>query len=167
MRKLIDETDLRKLLAGAAGVAVVGLLCGAAMQPQLRAPGDVEGQQIQAGVSGVRTPYDGTIAYSSYANGVPDYVIGTDWLQPPQYDLHQELPEPEYHDYASSFDEPAYEPAVVATWEEPPREPPRYPSIDGGSAYSVEAHAASAVGVEPVETSVDPDVAEMAAATPG
>ena len=39
MRKLIDETDLRKLFAGAAGVAVAGLLFGAAMQPDLRAPG--------------------------------------------------------------------------------------------------------------------------------
>lgn len=167
MRKLIDDTDLRKLFAGAAGVAVAGLLCGAAMQPNLLSPGELEGQQLQAGVSGVRVPYDGTVAYSSYPNGVPDYVIGTDWLQPPQYDLYQELPEPAYDDYASTFDEPAHEPVVVATWEEPPREPPRYPSMEGGVAYSVQQHAASAVGVEPVETSVDPDVAEMAAATPG
>lgn len=167
MRKLLDPTDLKKLLVGAAGVAVVGVMCGAAMQPNLLSPAEAPGQQIQAGVSGVRTPYDGTVAYSSYPNGVPDYVIGTDWLQPQQYELYQELPEPAYADDVSAFDEPAYEPVVASTWEEPPREPTRYPSMEGGVAYSVEAHAASAVGVEPVETSVDPDLAEMAAATPG
>jgi len=167
MPRLIDDTDLKKLFAGAAGVAVAGVLCGAAMQPNLLSPGEAPGQQIQAGVSGVRVPYDGTVAYSSYANGVPDYVIGTDWLQPPEYDLYQELPEPAYEDDVSMFDEPDPEPVVAATWDEPPREPTRYPSMEGGVAYSAEAHAASAVGVEPVETSVDPDLAEMAAATPG
>lgn len=164
MRKLIDETDLRKLFAGAAGVAVAGLLFGAAMQPDLRAPGDGEGQQIQAGVSGVRTPYDGTVAYSAYPNGLPDYVIGTDWLQPPPADAYAGFPEPTYDDYASAFDEPAYEPVVVATWEEPPRPPPHYPSLEGGVAYSAEEHAVTAEAVEP---ELDPDLAEMAAATPG
>jgi hypothetical protein len=170
MRKLIDDTDLRKLLAGAAGVAVVGVLAGAAMQPKLLSPGELAGQQIQAGVSGVRTPYDGTIAYSSYASGVPDYVIGTDWLKPPQY-AYEALPEPVYDDGLSAFDEPAYEPVAVAAWQEPPREPTRYPSTDGGAAYSIDQHAVTAEAAATPETAleptVDPETAELAAATPG
>lgn len=175
MGKLIDDIDLKKLFAGAAGVAVAGLLAGAAMQPNLLAPGELAGQQIQAGVSGVRTPYDGTVAHSSYSNGIPDYVIGTDWLQPPQY-AYEALPEPAYADEYSQFDEPAYEPpayepVAVAAWEEPPREPTRYPSTDGGTAYSIEEHAvtaeAAATAETALETVLDPETAELAVATPG
>lgn len=170
MRKLIDDMDLKKLFAGAAGVAVAGLVAGAAMQPNLRAPGEVEGPQIQAGTSGVRSPDDGTAAYSSYPDGVPDYVIGTDWLQPPQH-AYEALPEPVYDDGLSAFDEPDYEPVAAAAWEEPPREPTRYPSTDGGTAYSVEAHAVTAEATASAETALepalDPETAELAAATPG
>ena len=170
MRKLVDDTDLKKLFAGAAGVAVAGVLAGGAMQPNLLSPGELAGQQIQAGVSGVRTPYEGTVAYSSYANGVPDYVIGTDWLKPPQY-AYEPLPEPIYDDGISSFDEPNNEPVAVAAWEEPPREAPRYPSIAGGAAYSIEEHAVSAEATASPETAlepaIDPETAELAAATPG
>lgn len=170
MGKLIDDIDLRKLFGGAAGVAVAGLLAGAAMQPKLLEPGELAGQQIQAGVSGVRTPYDGTAAYSSYPHGIPDHVIGTDWLQPPQY-AYEALPEPIYEDEFSAFDEPAYEPVAVAAWEEPPREPTRYPSRDGGTAYSIEEHAvtaeATATAETALETALDPETAELAIATPG
>jgi hypothetical protein len=177
MDKLIRDRDMKSLLLGAAGVAAVGLLCGAAMQPNLRAPGDVEGTQLQAGVSGPRIYGSGDPAasWTSYAtSGVPDYVVGTDWLRPPQYE-HEALPEYAYADDASAYDVPAYEPAAgvaVSVYDEPAREPTRYPSMDGGQAFAAQAFAAQAsaapaVATEPIETSLDPEMAELAAATPG
>lgn len=176
MDRLIRTQDVKSLMLGAAGVAAVGLLCGAAMQPNLRAPGDAEGAQLQAGVSGPRAYglADAGAAWTSYANGIPDYVIGTDWLQPPQYDAS---PPPDdafagdasayAHASASAFDELAYAPAAIARYEEPPREPTRFPSLDGGQAFAAQAAATTAVATEPMETSLDPEAAELAAATPG
>ncbi|MCR5876364.1 hypothetical protein LRS10_20775 [Phenylobacterium sp. J426] len=173
MDRLIRTQDVKSLMLGAAGVAAVGLLLGAAMQPDLRAPGDAEGAQLQAGVSGPRAYglADAGAAWTSYANGIPDYVIGADWLQPPQYDTPPP-PDEAFADDASAyaFDEPAYAPAAVARYEEAPREPTRYPSMDGGQAFAAQAVAAAAtaaVATEPMETSLDPEAAELAAATPG
>lgn len=169
MDKLLRPQDLKSLMLGAMGVAAAGLFAGAVMQPNLLAPGDVEGLQMQMGVSGPRAyaPGDPAASWTSYASGIPDYVIGTDWLKAPQYEAEAPA-EYAYDDEASAFDEPEPEPVVAANvYEEPPREPPHYPSIDGGRAYAVTETARPAVAIEPMETSLDPEAAELAVATPG
>ncbi|MGA0605053.1 hypothetical protein ACO2Q0_03550 [Phenylobacterium sp. VNQ135] len=171
MDKLIRTQDLKSLMWGAAGVAAVGLFAGTVMQPNLRAPGDVEGLQMQMGASGPRDYAlgDPAASWTSYAAGIPEYVIGTDWLKAPQYETE---PAPDYaaDEPPSAFDEPApaSAQAVAANvYEEPAREPPHYPSMEGGRAYAVSEAAEAAVGVEPMETALDPESAELAVATPG
>lgn len=168
MRSLIHNADLKSLFTGVGVAAGAGLLMGLALQPQLRAFGEIEGPQIMAGVSGVRSaqPYDPSAGFNAYQNQIPDYVLGTDWLKPPEY-LSDELPEIPYEDETAAFDEPAYEappePVAVARWEEPPREPVRFPSTDGGVPYGVDLPPPPA----PPEAPEDADLAEMAAGTPG
>lgn len=169
MDKLIRGQDLKSLLWGAAGVAVVGVMLGASMQPNLRAPGDIEGAQQQFGISAGRSAYtgDNAVSWASYRDGIPEYVTGTDWLKPEQ-ETYEALPEYAYADDAAAYEIPAYEVASnLPVADAPAREPTRYPSVDGGVAYAAADTAGSAVANEPVETSLDPEMAELAAATPG
>lgn len=144
MRSLLANHDLKSLACHAGAAAAAGLLLGAAMQPNLRADERPEGPQIMAGVSGVRGQYayDYAASFTAYGEQVPDHVIGTDWLSPPRYEDSLEdhawfdaPPEEE----TIAFAEPKAEPIeVVSAWEPPPREPPRYPSTEGGVAYGAD-----------------------------
>ena len=99
MQNPIQNRDLRGLFVGAAGVAVVGLLAGAAMQPQLKVAAGPDGPQIMAGMSGARTLSYGDpgAAFTGYQGAVPDYVLGTDWTKTPPAvfpDVHFDPEEP-------------------------------------------------------------------------
>lgn len=131
--------DLRTLYAGMAAVAAVGLIGGAYMHPTLK---PLEGgPQIQAGVAGERVDhaYDYAASWTSYQGQVPEYVIGTDWLKPPQYAMVDDVPD--YRDEPITVDEADYAAdtgdttqAVADSEPEPqalPREPVAYPSLGG------------------------------------
>jgi hypothetical protein len=126
-------------------MATVGLLVGAAMRPELLAPGEVVGPQIQAGVSGPRAaPAYGGVSYTNYAGTLPDHVVGTDWLKPPP-----EAPPPV--DYAPA--DYAYADELL---EDPPQDAPAAAVLGG-----------DAVATEPMATALAPEMAEPALATPG
>lgn len=160
-----SRADLKPILTGAGACAAFGLLLGAAMQPNLRGPTDVEGPQMLAGVSGARQPQlqDVGASFAAYETGVPDYVVGTDWLEPPEQ-FDEEVPIPVEDETVAFAEDDAYEPVAIVRWEEPPREPARYPSLDGGVAYGV-AYAGDLPAPPPPPE--DSELAEMAAATPG
>ena len=177
MKKLIRRQDLNSLLLGALGMGALGVCLGAAMHPNLNAPGEVEGQQIQTGTSGARTyGYGSAVAYRTYDNGLPEYVVGTDWLKPP---VQQAEPagedayvEPAEADDMSTYAVSAYEPAAASitpasVFDDRAPQPPRHPSLEGGVAYAIGAAARPAVATEPMETALDPQAADLAVATPG
>jgi hypothetical protein len=142
MRTLILNRDLRALFAGAGGVVVAGLLCGAAMHPDLRGPADAEGPQMLMGVSGARAAYVGSASSWSYQGQVPDYVIGTDWLRPPEplyaEDARAEEAEPSREPPQAYAAEERATDAVQTGWDEPAREPVVYPSTNGGAPYEAD-----------------------------
>ena len=132
MRNLILNSDVRRLYAGVAAAAVAGLACGALMYPDLRGPGDAEGAQLLAGTSGARSYADLQSAnWAGYQGKVPDYVVGTDYLYPPQPAAYVSEPD--------DAGETSY--ADVMAYEAPPEE------AEPPSAYAAEAHAAVAVHV--------------------
>lgn len=147
-----------KALYSGAGLAVVaGLLMGAAMKPDLgvaRPTGpQIFGDWPTGGPSG---PFDtDSLAFTAYAAKIPDYVLGTDWKQavtmPVAYRAEAYQPE----EAAAEYAEAAYDPPVYdysrSNWEEPPREPPSYPSMSGGVAYGEPAPREQAVAKAPEE----------------
>jgi hypothetical protein len=143
MRTLLLNQDLKTLFIGAAFVVALGLVGGAAMQPNLDAGDGPQGPQILAGQSGARAqdtdnPY---AVFAAYPQTLPDYVIGSDWLKP--------LPEGE-----------AIWDAAAATGDETP-------------VYAVaeapEAPVAPEAPIAPVAPTLqdEAELAELAAATPG
>lgn len=126
-----------KALYSGAGLAVLaGLLMGATMRPDLESDGRPAGPQILAGSSGARSTgpfYDGGLAFAAYSNTIPDYVVGTDWqrmtAEPVAYAEPQERATP-----TETQPEPAPQ-FAAATYQEPPREGPSYPSMDGNRWY--------------------------------
>ena len=165
--RLIRNEDLRSLFTGAAMVAVAGLAAGGLMYPDLRGPADAEGPQLQAGVSGARTQHYGemTASWAAYDGRVPDYVIGTQWLQPPQHPEYVEAeaeeipPQEETVVYTAATGDTTE--AVEAGWQEPPREPVTYPSTNGGVPYGAD------LPKPPPPPEDDPEVADLHAANPG
>jgi hypothetical protein len=167
MMKLIRSEDLKSLFTGAAFVAVAGLAAGGLMYPDLRGPTEAEGPQLHAGVSGPRSAYQGgmTATWASYDGKVPDYVIGTQWLQPPQYEVHEDEageipPSDETVVYAAEPADTGH--AVPAAWEEPPREPVSFPSTSGGVPYGADLPRPP-----PPPAHDDPEIADLHAANPG
>lgn len=118
-------------LIGVAVFALVGIYAGAALRPTARELIDPEGPQSVSPVSGARAQATGGgSAFANYRYGVPDYVIGTDWLQP-------EVPEAPQEPDEAAYKAPPYEPPAFAPMRdrppEPAREPlqPRFPSMEG------------------------------------
>ncbi|MET0274777.1 MAG: hypothetical protein ABW360_17460 [Phenylobacterium sp.] len=148
----MHDQDLKKLLTGAAAAAIMGLMLGGTMQPDLDISDRPEGPQMFATGGGARStgPFDDGASFAGYQGQVPDYVVGTDWKKQVAWNDAPIAAEPAPREYAAS--EPArvtYTPAVYA---EPQREPASYPSVAGGSDYTaVKAAApAAAVGAKPV-----------------
>ena len=146
MRTLILNRDLKTLFGGVSIAAAAGLLMGAVMYPDLNA-GTLKGPQILAGGGGPRDHSDASATgLSAYAGRVPDYVVGTDSLKPPQYEVlaYAERAEPETADTGDQGDVMAYEaPAEIqpARWRDEPREPVRYPSQAGNTTYEADLPA--------------------------
>jgi hypothetical protein len=84
MGSLLLKSDLKTLFMGAAPMVLAGLILGAAMHPDLAEGADAQGPQLLTGVSATRTDaaYAQQASILNYRGHVPDYVIGTDWLQP-------------------------------------------------------------------------------------
>lgn len=146
MRTLILNRDLKTLLGGVSIAAMAGLLMGGAMYPNLNLDG-LKGPQILlrgGGPRGHARPSGGGIGV--YGGRVPDYVIGTDSLKPPQdpamaYKEDAPYAEP---DTGEAGDVLAYEAATEAQpaqWRDEPREPVRYPSQAGNTAYEIDLPA--------------------------
>lgn len=136
MRNLIRNRDLKTLFGGVSIAATAGLLMGAALYPNLDED-EVRGPQILLSGGGPRGEAPAVDAgMSVYAGRIPDYVIGTDALKPPQYQAlaYEERAEREA---ADTGDVMAYEapPEIQrAHWQDEPREPSRYPSEHGNAA---------------------------------
>jgi hypothetical protein len=136
MRQLILNRDLNRLFGGAACVAAAGLMLGLVARPQLRP--DLGAPRQEVPFAGARTPpgTDQSASWTAYGGAIPDYVIGTDWRQPP----------PAYPDdqvlAVDTADEPPLEADVgearQVAWQEPPRDPPSYPSTSGGTPYEAD-----------------------------
>lgn len=146
MRTLIQNRDLKTLFGGVSIAAAAGLLMGAAMYPNLNAE-TIKGPQILTAGGGPRAEtVMADAGVGAYAGHVPDYVIGTDALKPPQYQVlaYAERAEPETAATGDQGDVMAYEaPPEVhpARWRDEPREPVRYPSQAGNTAYEVDLPA--------------------------
>lgn len=119
--------------------AVVGLSLGGYMKPVLKISDGPEGPQLLMPVSAVRTAYvDHRGAYDSYRFGIPDFVIGTDWLKSFEvvYAEPEPEPEPEHVYETARYDSPPA-PVIVYDQFEPEPKAPSYPSMGGGILANV------------------------------
>ena len=130
----ISRSDLSAMV-GVALFAFAGLSAGAALRPSAREMIGPQGPQTLQPVSGERVEaIGGGTAFADYKYGIPDYVIGTDWLRP-------EVPIAAAETEDRGYEPEPYVPERFVTVEAPapevPREPPtpRYPSV-GGDIYA-------------------------------
>lgn len=137
--RIIGPLD-QKPFYGVAVAAMAGLVLGGAMKPTLRAGSDPEGPQMVGPRSGERVEFvDNRSAFAAYRHGIPEWVIGTDWLAPayPEPEPVAEEPEPASYDVAA-WEPP--EPQTVA-YSEPEPEPdavePSFPSMGGDILHGV------------------------------
>src|SRR5687767_9170373 len=80
--RIIGPLD-QKPFYGVAVAVVAGLMVGGAMKPTLRDSGDPEGPQLLGPKSGERIEFvDSRSSFAAYRYGIPEWVIGTDWLRP-------------------------------------------------------------------------------------
>ncbi|MDB5419281.1 MAG: hypothetical protein JWP50_2700 [Phenylobacterium sp.] len=125
---------MKTQLAGAGVALVAGLLMGAAAKPDLNSTDRPEGPQMLAGWGGARGagPFGDGATFANYSGQVPDYVLGTDWKKAliPQPVVAE--PSPPAARLAQN-DEPLPDLSLTqATYDEAPRAPPSYPSVQGG-----------------------------------
>ncbi|WP_082765798.1 MULTISPECIES: hypothetical protein [unclassified Phenylobacterium] len=143
MRNLIRNRDLKTLLSGVSIAAAAGLVMGAALYPDLDED-EIRGPQILLSGGGPRGEAPVSDAgIGVYAGRVPDYVIGTDALKPPQHQVlaYEDRAEPELADTGETGDVMAYEapPEIQpARWHDEPREPSRYPSEHGNAVHEAD-----------------------------
>lgn len=124
MRTLIRNQDLKALFAGAAFAVGMGLIAGAAMQPNLRGEDGPEGPQILAGDSGRRVMAEesASTVFAAYPQTLPDYVIGSDWLNPPKVQdapVWETVDVPSYEEVAPAYAEAIAAPAAAVAPEAP------------------------------------------------
>ncbi|MBL8773607.1 MAG: hypothetical protein JNK30_19635 [Phenylobacterium sp.] len=135
---MLRNDDLRRLALGLPIACATGLLLGGALQPTLDER-EAAGPQILMGESGPRRMLAADDAgVARYAGRLPDYVVGTDATRP-AYEpaVHAEDAALD-HDGEPRGDVMAYEdpsPVTMASYVEPPREEPVYPSMRGNTHY--------------------------------
>jgi hypothetical protein len=121
--------------------AVAGLLVGGVLKLGPDALAEFGGPQILISGSADRA-LDGNgghggAAFASYNGEIPDYVLGSDWTQPPDYLIAADIDAYEYDlaDAAAPAPEPEIENAVfvapVKISVPAPPKPVSYPSLDG------------------------------------
>lgn len=123
--------DLRQAFYGMAIATVAGLVIGGASKPDIREMTDLDGPQLLSGQSGERLGpgFRQTASWTSYGGQVPDYVIGTDWIQSAYpVEVAQAEPEPEPTPVAKEDAPVRWTPAK---YESEPAPPPSYPSMGG------------------------------------
>ena len=137
--RIIGPLD-QKPFYGVAVAAMAGLLLGGAMKPVLRDSDDPEGPQMLGPTSGARAEVvDNRSAFAAYRYGIPDWVIGSDWLRP----AYPEPEPPPEEPAAESYEVAAWEPPEpqAADYPEPEPEPeptaPVYPSMGGDILHGV------------------------------
>jgi len=128
---------VKALLGGAAVALVAGLLMGAVAKPDLGYDDRPAGPQMLAAWGGARSsgPFDDGAAFANFKGQIPDYVLGTDWkrsLTPPAQ-VADPSPLPRETRMAAIDTTPDL-PITHAAYDEPPRQAPSYPSLQGGQA---------------------------------
>jgi len=134
----MDQREQATLLSGAAVAALVGILLGGAMRPELIfSDGRPMGPQIFAANSAERStgPFDPGGSYAAWGGQVPSYVIGTDYAQQAYIEAPPIAEEPRQ---VANNDIEAPEAVTLtrAAYDEPPLPKVIYPSISGGAAYA-------------------------------
>ena len=133
--------------------SVAGLLAGFAMKPgDALADRPVGPQILMSGASNRVINDDGWYAQARLAgyNGqTPEYVLGTDWTQPPAYDLaYADETAPIEAVQETVADEPGdFAAPVKVSSPQPVAEAPRYPSEDGDILAGLSDHGPKAIEV--------------------
>jgi hypothetical protein len=138
--KLVVSNEGAAILSGAALAAVLGIMLGGAMRPQLIFDERPMGPQMFAAGGGQRStgPFDPGGGYADYGGNIPSYVTGTDAAQaayvqaPPIAEEQQQVAENEVVN-------PDPAPSARATHEEERAPIVVYPSEAGGLAHHAEA----------------------------
>lgn len=144
MRELIQNRDLKTLFGGVAVAAAAGLMMGAAMHPDLD-EGQMKAPQILLAGGGPRADVPASDAgVAAYRGRIPDHVIGTDALKPPEavvlaYDDRAEVQMEEHAGDIMAYEAPPERPP--ARWMDEPREAPLYPSERGNTPYGADLPA--------------------------
>jgi hypothetical protein len=127
------------ILSGAALAAVVGIMLGGSMRPQLIFDGRPMGPQMFADGGGPRStgPFDLRDAYANYGGKLPSYVIGTDYAQTAYVEAPPIAEEPRQV-ARNDVEDPAPVAPTRTTYEEPRAPVVVYPSMTGGTAYEGE-----------------------------
>lgn len=127
------------ILSGAALAAVLGIMLGGAMRPQLVFGDRPNGPQMFATGGGPRStgPFDSGSSYANYGGAIPDYVIGTDYAQSAYVAAPPVEEEPRR---AAHNERTPPEPVTLthAAYDEPPAPLVVYPSVAGGRSYDAD-----------------------------
>jgi len=143
MRTLIQNHDLKRLLAGAAIAAVAGLMTGAAIQPALDAGGVHAPQQLMSG-GGPRAYAAGAEpGVGAYRDQVPDYVTGADQVRPQPIEPEILADDDRADPQADAAEAHAATASAIAPrrWQDEPRQAPLYPSEHGNTHYGADLPA--------------------------
>jgi hypothetical protein len=137
--KAFSTNDGAAILSGAALAAVMGILLGGSMRPQLIFDGRPMGPQMFANGGGPRStgPFDLRDAYAVYGGKLPSYVVGTDYAQT-AYVEAPPIAEDQRQVARDDVEEPAPLTTVRAAYDEPLTPIIVYPSMSGGMAYQGE-----------------------------
>jgi len=151
--KLVVSNEGAAILSGAALAAVLGIMLGGAMRPQLIFDGRPMGPQMFAVGGGPRStgPFDAGGANASYSGNIPSYVTGTDYAQAAYV---QAPPIAEEQRQVARNDAVKPDPAPIsrAPYYENPPPLVVYPSEAGGSAYHADTAAPAPPPEDPAPT---------------
>jgi len=145
--KLVVSNEGAAILSGAALAAVLGIMLGGAMRPQLIFDGRPMGPQMFAVGGGPRS----TGPYASYSGNIPSYVTGTDYAQA-AYVLAPPIAEEQRQVARNDAVKPDPAPISRAPYYENPPPLVVYPSEAGGSAYHADTAAPAPPPEDPAPT---------------